>query len=346
MSKTLKLCLAGFGNAAQEFCRMLIEKHDEILESEAFDIKVCAIATKSKGALINENGIDLNKALHDVLEMKSFDKNDKDFSQDNTIDIIKSSEADILIELSTLSIKDGQPAISHIETAFNNGMHVITANKGPIAWAYNRLSAMADEKKLGFLYETTVMDGAPIYNMVREVLPGCKVLAFKGILNSTTNFILEEMENGSTFESSIKEAQKGGFAEADPSMDIDGWDAAAKTTALLNVFMNANLTPFDIKREGISHISYDMINDLKIKGLKIKLLCEGYYENGKPVGIVHPVQIPQNDIFSNIDATSSILSITTDLMGELCMVERNPEIRQTAYGIYSDLLTLIKKLKS
>lgn len=345
MIRNLNICMIGFGNAGKEFCRLLINKKAEIKEIYEFNIEVTAIATKSKGSLVNDKGIDLSKALNDVETTGKFDSASDGYVNKPTIDIIMESNADVLIELSALSIYDGQPAIAHIEAAFEKGMHAITANKGPIAWAYNNLSKAAFNKNLVFLYETTVMDGTPVYNLVRDTLPGCKVLSFKGILNSTTNFILEEMEAGKSFDEALKEAQRRGFAEAEPSMDIDGWDAAAKTAALINVLMNGNITPMDIIRKGVSDINIEEINDAKSNNCKIKLLCQGYIKNGKIIGEVHPVRISNIDILSNIDATSSILCITTDLMGEVCIVERNPEIQQTAYGIYSDLLTLIKKIK-
>lgn len=344
ISKKLNICLIGFGNAGREFCKMLICKGEEIKKSSGYEIKVTAIAARSKGNLLDIKGIDLEKALNEVVNFGKFSKENQGFVDLETIELIREAKADVLIELSTLSINDGEPAISHIETAFENNIHVITANKGPIAWAYKRLNKIARDKNLLFLYETTVMDGAPIFNLVKYTLPGCKVKAFKGILNSTTNFILEEMEQGKNYEDAIKEAQRRGFAEADPSLDVDGFDAAAKTAAIANVLMDGELTPMSITRQGVRNITAKDIENAKKENKKIKLLCEGYIEAGKVVGRVRPAAVSSKDIFSNIDATSSILCITTDLMGEICIVEKDPEIEQTAYGVYSDLLTLIKEL--
>ena len=341
----VKLCIIGFGNASKEFCRILIEKKEELRESWGYDVSVTAIATKSRGSLLNHQGINLEKALDDIRTLGKFvDSPSKVYY--NSMELITQSQADIMVELSTLSIEDGQPAINHIKTALDNSMNVITGNKGPIAWAYRELLEKATNKDLSFLHEATVMDGTPVFNLVKENLLGCKVLSFKGILNSTTNFILQAMETGSDFEESIREAQRRGFAEANPSLDIDGWDAAAKTAALANVLMNGNLTPRTIDRTGISEITKEDVAVAKREGKKIKLLCEGYIEKDRVAGKVHPTHVDPQDILSNIDATSSILCITTDLMGEICVVEKDPEIRQTAYGIYSDLLTIFKKWKS
>lgn len=340
----LNICLVGFGNAGKEFCRMLVEKGEEIKNTYGWNVVVTAISTWSKGNLLDLSGVDLKRALDEVEAAGRFSHDNPQKADHSTTDMIKKSGADVLIELSTLSIKDGQPAVSHIEEAFANHMHVITANKGPIAWDYKRLKALADEKGLYLLHETTVMDGAPVFNLVEKTLLGCRVLRFKGILNSTTNFIMEEMEAGADYEAALKEAQIRGFAEADASMDIDGWDAAAKTAALINVLMDGDATPMTIDRTGIAGITVKDMEDARSRGGKIKLLCEGYRHEGEVKGRVYPAFVDNKDIFSNIDSTTSILSITTDLMGEICMVERNPEIQQTAYGVYSDMLALIQDI--
>jgi len=341
--KTLKLCMIGFGNVGGEFCRLLEEKKAALLENNNCRVIITEIATKSRGILRNVNGIDTDGAL-DWIEKKGSFKGHEDYINLNSEEVIKSTTADALLELSTLSVMDGQPAIKHIETAFDRNMHVITANKGPIAWRFKKLDTRAKEENVVFLYETVVMDGTPIFNLVRNTLQGCRVLSFRGILNTTTNYILCEMEKGNSFEEAVKEAQRRGFAEADPSLDVDGWDAAAKTAALMNVLMDAEVTPLDIKREGISGVIAADVLRVKQEGSCIKLICEGFFENGISVGRVYPKEIDESSIYSKIDATSSVLSVTTDLMGEISIVEHDPEIRQTAYGVYSDLLALLGRI--
>ncbi len=343
MIQQVSLCIAGFGSASKAFCHMLMQQHQRILKDYNTDIRITGIAGRSKGSLLDPGGINLVRAMEEMTASGSFSRDNPQYSTHDTLHIIEGSDANVLLELTTLSILDGQPAISHIETALLKGMHVITANKGPIAWDYSRLKKLAEAQNRLLLHETVVMDGTPVFNLVNETLPGCQVLSFKGILNSTTNFILEELENGSSYDETIKEAQRRGFAEADPSLDVDGWDAAAKTSALLNTLMNGQITPPDIERTGITHITPEEIKKARDQGFKIKLLCEGWFENGHVMGRVHPVWIRMNDIFSTIDATTSLLCLQTDLMGEICVVERHPEIEQTAYGIFSDLLTLLKK---
>ncbi len=242
MMKTIKLAIMGFGNAAQAFATILINKRKE-LEAAGFDFQITAITTGSKGNLENREGLDPSMLLSHLKENGNFRDFPMGCTQKSTMEIIETGQYDIMVELTPLNIFTGQPAISHIETALNRQKHVITANKGPIAWDFERLRALAEKQGVEFLYETTVMDGTPIFNMTRETLPYCKVLEIKGILNSTTNFILGEMEKGTDYEEIMAEGRRRGFVEADPSMDTEGWDAAAKLTALMNVSYGRQYDP-------------------------------------------------------------------------------------------------------
>jgi homoserine dehydrogenase len=244
--------------------------------------------------------------------------------------------------LTPLDIKTGQPAISHIEAALVRGKDVITANKGPIAHDYARLKRLAMQNGCSFYYETTVMDGTPVFNLVHDTLKFCTVTEVGGILNSTTNFILEEMERGLPMDQILEKGRELGFVEADPLMDIEGYDSAGKITALLNVLMEANLTPDQIDRKGIEEITYKDIRDASEKGCKIKLVCKGWREHGKVMGKVAPELVPLTHLYATVNGTSSILSITTDLMGKLTIIEEEPEILQTAYGVFSDLVRIVE----
>lgn len=335
MLRELRLAMLGFGNAGQAFAKLLLSKQEEIQNEFGTDVKVVAITTGSHGSLENPDGIDL---MRDGSSLTlAWDR-----SGAKSMDVVLEAEYDVLIELTPLAIFSGQPAIDHIRGALSRGKHVITANKGPIAWAYESLRKLAEEQGVFFLHETTVMDGTPVYNLVQDTLPLCQVTEVKGILNSTTNYVLEELAQGKPYEEVIREGQKRGFVEADPAMDIEGWDAAAKTAALLNVLMRADITPDQIERRGIEDITHDKIKEAQGRGKVIKLLCRGTIENGKVVGRVWPEEIDQTDLLASIKGTSSILSITTDLMGTLSIIEQDPEIEQTAYGIFSDLLRIIR----
>lgn len=340
-TNTIKLAILGFGNVGQAFVKLLIEKNSEIINNLGCEVQVTAISARSKGCLVNENGIDLKRAYEDVKNTNKFDKNNRDYSILTSMEIVKCVDYDVLIELTPLDIFSGQPAIDHIKTALTRKKHAVSANKGPIAWAYESLRKLAEEQGVLFYYETTVMDGTPIFNLVDETLKFCKVIEVKGILNSTTNFVLDELAKGKDYDSVIDEGKERGFVEADPSMDIEGWDAAAKTAALLNVLMRANITPREVERVGIEGITLENIRDAEKRGNVIKLICYGGIENGKFIARVQPEEISKQSLYSCINGTTSVVSITTDLMGTISIVEHEPEIEQTGYGVFSDLIRII-----
>jgi homoserine dehydrogenase len=338
---TIRLALLGFGNAAQSFAQLLIEKESDIENSYGTKHVVTAITTKSKGGLYNPLGIDLGKALEDVSSKKRFDEEGKSFSSLSSIDVVETAEYDVLVELTPLNIFSGQPAIQHITGALSRGKDVITANKGPIAWDFQALKALAKANNCLFFYETTVMDGTPVFNMVQETLRLCKVLEIEGILNSTTNYILEELALGKAKDKIMEEGKRRGFIEADPEMDTQGWDGAAKLTALMNVLMNCNMTPDQVNRKGIDEITYEVIQEAKTRGKVIKVVCRGEIKDEIIVGSVEPIEVDENSLLGTISGTSSLVTITTDLMGKVSIVEHDPEIQQTGYGVLSDLLRLL-----
>jgi homoserine dehydrogenase len=251
---------------------------------------------------------------------------------------------EMAIELTMLNPATGEPAISHIRAAFARSMHVVTANKGPIAHAYSALMDDARRAGVEFRFESTVMDGAPVFNLVRNNLPGCKIRGFTGVVNSTTNVVIEALRKGRTLLEGIGEAQKIGIAEADASYDIDGWDAAAKTAALANVLMDAKLTPLDVDRRGIGRLTPEKLGDLKKQGKTIRLVARARMV-GEAVKLrVRAEVLDETDILASVHGTSNLLLLETDLMGTVGMAEISPGVEQTAYGVFSDVIDIAKTL--
>jgi len=223
-------------------------------------------------------------------------------------------------------------------------MHVVTANKGPIAHAYAGLVEDARRAGVEFRFESTVMDGAPVFNLVRNTLPGCKVRGFTGVLNSTTNVVIETMRAGRTLAEGIEEARRLGITEADASYDIDGWDAAAKTAALANVLLDARVTPLDVERRGIARLTPEKVHALKEQGKTVRLVSRG---RTTPSGVklrVRAEVVADTDVLASARATSSLLLLDTDLMGTIGMVEIAPGVEQTAYGVFSDLADIVRSI--
>ena len=250
----------------------------------------------------------------------------------------------IVVEITTLNPATGEPAISHIRAAFARSMHVITANKGPIAHEYSALMEDARRAGVEFRFESIVMDGAPVFNLVRNNLPGCKVRGFTGVVNSTTNVVIQALENGRTLAEGIEEAQRIGIAEADASYDIDGWDAAAKTAALANVLMDARMTPLDVDRRGIGKLTPGKVAKLKKQGKRVRLVARARMVKDAVKLRVRAEVLDDTDILASVRGTSNILVLDTDLMGKVGTVELSPGVEQTAYGIFSDLVDIAKTL--
>ena len=233
-----RLALLGFGNVGKALSQLLLQKEDELREVYDITFSVCGVATGRHGMAIDPNGLDL-PALLDSGDVASFNRVTP---PTNVIDFIHQCGADILFENTPVNYESGQPAVEYITTGLSQGMHVITANKGPVVHAYQDLTALGKERKRRFFFESTVMDGAPIFSLFRETLPTAKLHSLRGVLNSTTNMILTRMEQGEEFDQAVSYCQKIGIAETDPSGDVDGWDAAVKVAALVTVLMGISLS--------------------------------------------------------------------------------------------------------
>jgi homoserine dehydrogenase len=340
--KQCKVAMLGFGVAGKAFSRILMDHREEILARTGCDVKVTTISTATRGALNDLRGIDLEEAIRQVEEDGHFDRAGAGYCEWSAMDVVEKADYDVLLELTPLNIFTGQPAIDHIKKAMNRGKHVVSANKGPIAWAYRELRDLAEGKRVCFYYETTVMAGMPVFNMADYCLEYAKISEVKGILNATTNYILEQMELGIPKDQIYENGRKGGFMEADPTMDVEGYDAAAKLTSLLNVLMDAGITPDQIDRKGIQDVTQEEVMAAVARGNKLKLICRGTIVDGKVLGTVRPEEIPETDAFAGPDVVA-VVSVTTDLMGRLTLVQYGLEPAQTGYGVFIDLVRVLRE---
>jgi homoserine dehydrogenase len=283
MAKNYRLVLAGFGNVGRAFARLLMKKEGELEEKYGISFCVKGISTGRHGSAINPVGIDLINALELVESGQSLDELNKVPHGAHTIDFINAGAGDVLFETTPVNPVNGQPAIDHIIAGLEKGMHVVTANKGPVVHGYQKLTELATSKNLHFMFESAVMDGAPIFSLFREPLMGARLLGFYGILNSCTNLLLDLMAEGKTLEEAIQYGQSIGITETDPSNDVDGWDASIKVAALSTVLMDHPLIPQEVERSGIRGISPEMIHDAASVGEKWKLVCSAGWGGFTPV---------------------------------------------------------------
>jgi homoserine dehydrogenase len=217
---------------------------------------------------------------------------------------------------------------------------VITANKGPVAFAYRSLARDADRAGRRFLFEGAVMDGVPVFNLVRETLPGVTVIGFRGVVNSTTNYMLTEMERGQPFDAALADMQARGIAEADASLDIDGWDAAAKAAALANVLLDARVTPRKVDRQGITPSTAGAAIDARAAGRRVKLIASAARE-GRRVNVrVALEELPADDLLAGLEGQQNAIVLRTNLLEEFAIVQRSGSLTETAYALLSDLLAI------
>ena len=336
----LNLAFIGFGSVARAFARMLGERQKSLADEYGLRWKTTAIATANHGCITSNAGIDLLEAVACVERGRSLAELPKSIIATDPIAVIENCRADILFETTPLNADDGEPAVDFIGRALARGLHVVTANKGPIAFAYSDLRSLAATRGVRFLFEGTVMDGTPIFNLAEYCLPGVRVLGFSGVLNSTTNLILTGMESGRSFEESLVEAQRLGIAEANADYDIDGWDAAVKAVALANVLMNADARPADVAREGIRKVTVKDLESAAASGMVIRLIARGQRSGDVVKLSVNPERVPLSSALGSVRGTSNVLVLDTDLMGEIAIVENDPGIEQTAYALLSDMIRI------
>lgn len=341
--RTIPLALIGYGNVGKAFSRLLIHKRAKLLEEFDLQFIVTGILTRRHGGAVNVDGIDQGQALARV------DTN-RPLSQISTIeffpssfDFLKASQAEVLIETTPVNHHTGEPCVSHIRQAFELGMHAVTANKGPVALAYEELQALATKAGKRFLFESAVMDGAPIFSLVRETLPAAEISGFTGILNSCSNFILGLLDSGMTLEDAIEESRRIGITETDPSADLDGWDAAIKIAALSRAVLGLPLTPVEVAKDPVSSITPQMMQQARDEGKKWKMVCTARKEDGKLAEANVKAQMisPDSPLYS-VNGTSSYIEFHTDVLPALGITENDPGPETTAYGMLADLLTIYK----
>lgn len=334
-----RIVLVGFGNVGREFARMLAERRAELRREQGLEAAVVAILTASHGRVEKAKGVDLRKAVRLVESGASLDPCGRPI-RESTSDFLRRVHADVVIEITPLRIAPRQPALDHIVAAMSSGKHVVTANKGPVVYHYRRLKALARRNGVGFRYEGTVMDGAPVFNLFQETLRGAHVESFEGILNSTSNFILGELEAGRTYEAGVQAARDMGFLEADPSMDLDGWDATAKACLIANVLMGGRLRPEAVPRQGITGIDAARVREVRANGRRLKQVARGWREVREVRASVTVEELPVEHVLAGVEGTSNALLVRSDMLKEILVSERHPGLRQTAFALYSDLIAI------
>ncbi len=336
MKKT-KIAILGFGTVGQGICDILLQKKEQLKKQYNFDFEVVAVSDFNNGNVYNPNGLDISQMLEEAKAKKKFTK---DIVKWDNITLIKKCNADVLCELTYTDLKTGGPAIDHCKTALKSGINVVTSNKGPAALQYPEMNEIADVNNVKFLIEGTVCAGTPVINLTDGPLAGCEISKIRGILNGTTNYMLSEMEKGMGYDEVLKIAQDLGYAEADPTGDVEGHDARGKVTILANVVMGASLKISDVPCQGITKITFDDIQKAKDNNARWKLIGSVEKKDGKIIGSVAPEMIDLSHPLAGVMGATNALTFSTDLLGDVTIVGPGAGRIETGFSILTDILKI------
>jgi len=343
-----RIVMIGCGVVGQGFLQILVDKKELLKEKYDFEPVLVGVADMMKGSILHNDGMDIEAFLKHVEETG----NVHEFPAEgatiglNSVQTIREAEADIMVEVTYTDIKTGEPATTHVKEALNKEMSVATTNKGPATLHFKELCDLASKKCALFKYEGVVMSGTPIFDLLDYCLAGNDVLEVKGILNGTTNFMLDKMETENmSYDDALALAQKLGYAEADPTADVEGFDALAKVVILSNVVLGGNIRPEDAERTGISGITIEMVQQAKAEGKRYKLIGSTKLVDGKIVASVKPVKLPLSDPLAGVGGAINALTFKTDLSGDITIQGPGAGKIETGFAIMIDVLNIHRELQ-
>jgi homoserine dehydrogenase len=322
------------GNVGRAFVRLLLAKRDQLRAQYGIEWRLTGVASRRMGWLANPEGLSPESLLRGEIPNEA--QRCPDLKHWLSV-----AQPTALFEASSLARTSGEPAISHLRAALQHGAHAITANKGPVLYAYDDLQKLAEHAGRRFLFESTVMDGAPVFNLFRETLPLSSVRGFRGVLNSTTNIVLEEIERGADLRAAVEKAQALGIAETDPSDDLEGFDAAIKVAILVRVLMGCPLRLEEVEREGILGLEEEEIRRARAGGAPYKLVAEAHRVSEWVKASVRPCRVSESSPLAQARGTSSVVHFELEEFFGLTLVETNPGPEATAYGMLVDFIRAV-----
>jgi homoserine dehydrogenase len=333
----MRIIVCGFGTVAQSLAKLLVSRSDDLYAKYGIMPRIVG-AFDTHGGAVDQSGLDLTRLVEVKKKYGSIKHYDKSKKKGSGLDIIKNIDADVLIETTASNYRDAEPGMSHITTAMKQGMHVISVNKGPLAIAFPSLMELAIYNQVQFRFSGTVGGGTPILDYAKNSLQGEQITSFAGILNGTTNYILTNMSHGMSYSQALKDAKSLGYVEADESLDLDGFDAAAKLVILANWIMGMKVTMPDIKRIGIRKVTSDDVKKAAKKKMAIKLIasCNKELE-------VSPKEIPVDDPLC-VNGTLNAISFTSEHSGTQTIIGKGAGGTETASAILRDLLDIRKEI--
>lgn len=337
----LRVAMIGFGVVGQGVAEILRDKSDALARDYGAHFTITAISDFTKGCVADPAGLDPRALLDWVGTRGSIADFPAAHRGWDALETITQAEADVVVEVSWTDVKTGSPALDHFRACFATGKHLVTTNKGPMVVAPLEMIEMARRAGVQFRFEGTVMAGTPVISTALCGLAGCTITGFSGILNGTTNFILTEMEKGMTYEAALARAQELGYAEADPSGDVLGFDAAGKVVILANTVLGTPLKLDDVAlKTGITRITLADVEAAVAAGERWKLVAAARREGDAVAAEVLPKRVPLADPLAGVMGPTNAVTFHTDLVGPVTIVGAGAGKHATAAAVVSDLLDI------
>ncbi|MGI0024594.1 MAG: homoserine dehydrogenase [Nitrososphaera sp.] len=330
----MRIILVGFGVVGQSFAKLILSRSTDLYSEYGIKPRIVA-CVDNQGSAVSPAGLDLQRLLESKKAKTTVGAYDKSGGRFDPVQVIENVDAEVVLECSPTDLSTGEPGISHIMTAMRTGKHVISVNKGPLALAFPSLIELANYNGVMLRFSGTVGGGTPILEFAKRCLKGDRIMSFKGILNGTTNHILSKMEEGLTYESALEDAKQKGYAEANPSLDIDGFDAAAKLVIMANWVMGMKVTMKDVKRTGIGNVKSSDAKKAAGSGNAIKLIASC---DGKRLDVM-PTEVPKTDPIC-VNGTLNAVTFFSEHSGQQTIIGRGAGGMETASAILRDLIEI------
>lgn len=336
-----KIALVGFGGVNRGLAQLVAERNARWQASLGFSLKIVGVSDIFLGSIVNRDGLDAAQLVALPAEKGAFAKLHGGTAEAFTETVIRQSGADIIAEATFTNPVDGEPATTFCRWALESGIHVVTTNKGPIALHGSELKALAQRNNVAFEYEGSVMSGTPVIRLARQALAGAEVQGFEGILNGTSNYVLTRMQEGLSFAAAVAQAQQLGYAEADPSADVEGYDVRLKVVILANELLNAKLQISDVACSGISNISAEDIATASRNGQCWKLIGAAQRQaDGSVQASVAARLLPLSHPLAGISGATNAVSFTTELVGAVTVSGPGAGKIETAFALLSDIVAI------
>jgi homoserine dehydrogenase len=342
----VRIWLVGFGTVGRWLVRALDAEAERLAGKYGIDVTVVGLANARDGFIYDGNGLDLHSALSLVSEGRSIAELRGVRRWASSIEGLRATEADVLVEVTQSPSADGEPGVAHIREALERDIPVVTSNKWPVALRGVELAALARSHGVAFRAESTVMSGTPVLSALVDGLAGAVPLGLRGLLNATANFILSRMAGGVTYEDALAEAQQAGLAERDPAADVEGHDAVAKVMILSALVFGRQLGREQVACRGITDLTLTEIDRAAARGARLKHVATLEFSEpdgaGDVTARVEPEFVSGDDPLANIEGTTNAIVCRAEPVGEVTIIGPGAGPQLAGQGVFSDLIAVAR----